>query len=139
MSDKNAMGHWDSNQTIFPKDDDIGFVYFIKNKSTNEFYIGCKLLKKKITRPPLKGKKRRRIQYIESDWKTYCGSSGAHSDDIRKNKDNYLFCILSFHKTKTSMKIHETEMIIKHIYNPCCLNECVNIRLRVNKSARKGS
>jgi len=52
-----------------------GFVYLITNKVTGQKYIGKKILKLKIRRKPLKGMKRVRIDYKESDWKTYTGSS----------------------------------------------------------------
>jgi hypothetical protein len=57
-----------------PKDT-VGFVYQINNTDTGEYYIGKKILKHKRTKPPLKGKKRKRVSYVESDWKTYTGSS----------------------------------------------------------------
>jgi len=53
----------------------VGFVYLIHNEKEDRFYIGKKLLLRKRTKPPLKGKKRKRVDYIESDWKTYLGSN----------------------------------------------------------------
>lgn len=53
----------------------IGFVYIIENARLDKFYIGKKILKHKRTKPPLKGKKRKRVTYVESDWMTYMGSS----------------------------------------------------------------
>jgi len=49
----------------------IGFVYIITNLTNNKKYIGKKLAKFKKTRPPLKGKKRKRKSLVESDWQTY--------------------------------------------------------------------
>lgn len=133
---ENDFGHWESDIKEIPINAEY-FVYKITELSTGKFYIGCKQMLKKRTRPPLKNKKRKRIDYIESDWKTYTSSSGVIKEDIDNNKENYKFEILSFHKTKSEMKIEETRLIIENIYNPLCYNECVNIRCRVNKSINK--
>lgn len=55
--------------------DYVGFVYCLEDKRNGKKYIGKKLFKSMRKLPPLKGKKRRRTKVIESDWKTYCGSS----------------------------------------------------------------
>lgn len=60
----------------------IGFVYLITNLTNNKKYIGKKLAQFKKTRPPLKGKKRKRRSTIESDWRDYWGSSDKLQIDI---------------------------------------------------------
>jgi hypothetical protein len=55
--------------------DYIGFVYCITDKSNDKKYIGKKLLISKRRLPPLKGKTRRRIKIVETDWQKYYGSS----------------------------------------------------------------
>lgn len=55
--------------------DNVGFVYCITERETGMKYIGKKLFTTVKKRPPLKGKKRKRIEIVETDWKTYCGSS----------------------------------------------------------------
>lgn len=55
--------------------DYLGFVYLLTNKENGMKYIGKKKFKRKLTRPPLKGKKNKRRSLVESDWMTYCGSS----------------------------------------------------------------
>lgn len=60
----------------------IAFVYLITNTENDKKYIGKKLTQFKKTRPPLKGKKRKRRSTIESDWRTYWGSSDALLEDI---------------------------------------------------------
>jgi hypothetical protein len=53
-----------------------GFVYVITNTAdNNKKYIGKKNFIRKITRQPLKGFKRKRKFFKESDWKEYYGSS----------------------------------------------------------------
>ena len=56
-----------------------GFVYVITNLDTQKRYIGKKNFIKKRTLKALKGKKRKRKVYSESDWKDYYGSSDAVS------------------------------------------------------------
>lgn len=58
----------------FDINDYVGFVYKI-TLSDGRFYIGRKNFFSKKTLKPLKGKKRSRIVYKESDWKTYQSSS----------------------------------------------------------------
>ena len=53
----------------------VGFTNRIVNNKTNHSYIGKKILRHKRTLKPLKGYKRKRVKYVESDWKTYMGSS----------------------------------------------------------------
>ena len=53
----------------------VGFVYEIHHKPSGKWYIGKKILKRKRTRPPLKGYKRKRVDYIDSDWLKYTGSN----------------------------------------------------------------
>jgi hypothetical protein len=60
----------------------IGFVYLITNLTDNKKYIGKKLAQFKKTRPPLKGKKRKRKSTVESDWRDYWGSSDKLQFDV---------------------------------------------------------
>lgn len=55
--------------------DYVGMVYIITNTQTGKKYVGQKRFWSKVTRPPLKGKKRKRKSVKESNWQTYCGSS----------------------------------------------------------------
>jgi hypothetical protein len=128
----NCWGHWDKHPEEIPEEA-IGFVYRIVENSTGKFYIGCKLLYSKVIKPPLKGMKRKRKSLKESDWRTYCSSSGVIHESIEENKENYTFEILSFHNSKSELKIEEARLIINNIYNPQCYNQVVNLRCRVVK------
>ena len=71
---------WHKGKETFETIDDfctdyVGFVYKITHNITGEMYIGKKILMHKRTRPPLKGYKRKRVSYVESDWKSYTGSN----------------------------------------------------------------
>ena len=66
--------------------DDIGeyygFVYRITNTTNGHDYIGRKFFHTIKKRPPLKGKKNKRHSKVETDWKTYWGSSERLQADI---------------------------------------------------------
>ena len=61
-----------------------GFVYLITNLTNEQKYIGKKLARFKVTRPPLKGRKNKRRSSKESDWRTYWGSSDHLNADVKE-------------------------------------------------------
>ena len=63
-------------------EDILGFVYCITNTINDRKYIGKKIFYNTIKRPPLKGKKRRRISKKDSDWETYFGSSESLTEEL---------------------------------------------------------
>lgn len=134
MSDDDIIdwGHWTCNQ-IIPADA-IGFVYKITDIALGKYYIGIKLLHKTIKRPPLKGKKRKRISVVDSDWRTYCSSSGHIAEKIKANEELFHFEILSFHPSKSLLKLEEAKLVIENIFDPNCYNEMINLRLRFPKN-----
>lgn len=58
------------------------FVYLITNLTNNRKYVGKKLAKFKVSKPPLKGKKNRRRSKVESDWREYWGSNDHLKADV---------------------------------------------------------
>jgi hypothetical protein len=66
-----------------------GFVYELTETSTGKKYIGKKKFKSKVTKPPLKDKKRKRITYKESDWQNYYGSSDQVKQILEENGVNH--------------------------------------------------
>jgi hypothetical protein len=91
--------------------DVIGFVYEITHIPTGKKYIGKKTLKHKKTRPPLKGYKRKRVEYVESDWKTYYGSHEGIKELLKENKQNEFHReIIELAKTKKYLSYLETKI-----------------------------
>ena len=67
-----------------------GFIYRITNLVNGHDYIGRKYFKTKRKLKPLKGKKRKRIKIVETDWKDYYGSSKRLLEDLENyGKENF--------------------------------------------------
>lgn len=115
----------------------LGFVYRITDKETGKFYIGQKKMQKNVTRPPLKGKVRKRHLIKESDWKKYTSSSNDLNKDISEHGlDRFTFEILEFCYDKWSLtywelwwQLHDNVMFRYDSYNGI-----INIRLSKFKS-----
>jgi hypothetical protein len=92
-----------------------GFVYLITNNETGRKYIGKKNFWTAVTRPPLKGKTKKRHSKKESDWRTYTGSSDSLNADIAKiGLDKFTREILHFCKTKSEMSYVEAKLQFEH-------------------------
>jgi hypothetical protein len=95
-----------TDRTQLP-DDVIGFVYRITNLLNDKHYIGKKILVNKRTRNPLKGYKRKRIDYIESNWLKYTGSN----EETKKWKIEDCYReILYICYNRTMMTYYETKI-----------------------------
>jgi hypothetical protein len=102
-------GHWEVCGEI--PENAFGFIYEITNNKNGKMYLGRKQMIKRIKRPPLKGKKRKRIDYVSSDWKTYTGSSDRLNNDIEAiGKDMFSFKILRFCNSKWELAYEETKI-----------------------------
>jgi hypothetical protein len=126
------LGHWTTTLTV--PETAYGFIYIITNLDNNRKYIGKKQMVSKRTRPPLKGKTRKRIEFVESDWKTYVSSSNELVNDLQKiGKEKFKFEILRFCDNKSQLAYFEAkeqfdrEVLIKEDY----YNSMIN--LRINK------
>jgi hypothetical protein len=76
---------WTYNGVPFESEDIneyYGFIYRITNNVNGHDYVGRKYFKTIKKRPPLKGKKNKRRETVETDWKEYWGSSPRLQADI---------------------------------------------------------
>ena len=107
-------------------EDYIGFVYKITNLTDGKFYIGKKYFwynkKKKLTKkqladlPPGPGRKpTHEIVRVESDWKTYWGSSKELLESVRVLGEDHFECmILMPCKTKKQLTYYEMHYQCKY-------------------------
>lgn len=87
-----------------------GFVYMITEKDTGKKYIGKKFFWKPKVLPVTKTRKRRVRTRVESDWRTYYGSSKEVQTLVEeKGKDNYIREILKLCKTKGECSYYEAK------------------------------
>ena len=111
---------WSYNGKEFTSEmieDNMGFVYIVTDKKTKMKYIGKKAFFSKVTKPPLKGKKRKRRSLKESDWKTYCGSSETVKELVEENGlDHFDREILYLCKSKGELNYMELrEQVIRDV------------------------
>ena len=126
------FGHWITS--LIAENDKIpyGFVYEITCKVNGKKYIGKKQCKTLLKRPPLKGKKNRRIEEIETDWRTYTSSSREVNEDIKKfGKENFEFRIIKWCESKFDLAYSEakiqfqSEVLLREDY----YNGIINLRV----------
>lgn len=107
------------NAPFDPTEEEIkpyaGFVYIIFERDTGMKYIGKKYFWRKVTRPPLKGRKNKRRSLAESDWRTYYGSN----KDIQtllesKGEKNYDRQILRLCESKGECSYYEAKFQFDH-------------------------
>ncbi len=95
---------WRYNGNIFDSEDiqdNYGFIYRITNTTNGHDYVGRKYFTTVKKRPPLKGKKNKRRETVETDWKEYWGSSPRLQADIDTlGKDKFTREIIHLCKTR---------------------------------------
>ena len=113
-----------------------GFVYQIRHKETGRYYIGRKYFWNKKTLPPLKGRKNKRHFRVESDWKTYWGSSKKFLEYVKQEgKRNFERAILKCCFTKWDCAYDELIFQLESnvLFDEKAFNEIINVRLRKRK------
>ena len=116
------------------------FVYLITNTTNNRKYIGKKLAKRKITRPPLKGKKNKRRSTKESDWRTYWGSSEHLKNDVNElGEDKFIREILYYCPSKGSAGYLEArEQFVRNVLaSDEYYNGIINVRIGQSDSLQE--
>ena len=106
-----------------------GFVYLIENLVNGRKYIGKKLFFFKGFKTVKKKKKR---ILVESDWKTYYGSSNALQKDLDElGKDNFRREILHICKSKSECSYLEMQEQVerKAILSPEYYNDQIRVRV----------
>ena len=113
-----------------------GFVYLITNLANNKKYIGKKLARFKVTKPPLKGRKNKRRSTKESDWKTYWGSSDHLNADVEEfGEENFTRDILHYCQSRGMLSYLEAkeqfdrEVLLTDEY----YNGIINVRVGSSK------
>lgn len=116
------------------------FVYLITNTTNGKKYVGKKLTQKKITRPPLKGRKNKRRSKVESDWREYWGSSDNLKEDVEAlGVENFTREILHYCPTRgvasylEAQEQFEREVLLRDDY----YNGIINVRVGGSKILRE--
>jgi hypothetical protein len=95
---------WTYNGVPFESEDildNYGFIYRITNTANGYDYVGRKYFTTIKKRPPLKGKKNKRRETVETDWKDYWGSSARLVEDLTKlGKDKFTREIIHLCKSR---------------------------------------
>jgi hypothetical protein len=104
-------GHWTTDLLLENSHQPYGFIYVITNTVNNKKYIGKKQCTSILKRKPLKGKKNKRHEVVETDWKTYTSSSLELNKDIELfGKDKFIFKIVRWCESKAELAYFETKM-----------------------------
>jgi hypothetical protein len=126
------FGHWVLSENVQFDESPFGFIYLITNLLNNRKYIGKKQCERKLKRKPLKGKKNKRIESIESDWRSYTSSSASLNEDILKyGKENFKFEIIKTCNSKWELAYEEIkeqlnkDVLLKEEY----YNGIINVRI----------
>ena len=104
---------WTYNDKLFDEtpEDYQGFVYMITDLTNNKKYIGKKFFWKPKTLPVTKTRKRRVKTRVESDWRSYYGSSTEVKLLVEKHgAESFKREILKLCKTKGECSYYEAKM-----------------------------
>jgi hypothetical protein len=126
------VGHWILSEGIIIEDNTFGFIYEVTNTVLNKKYIGKKQCTSRIKRKPLKGKTRNRIDYKESDWKSYTSSSNELNEDIQKyGKDKFIFKIIKICNSKWALAYYEIKEQLEQnvLLSDSYYNGIINVRI----------
>ena len=104
------MWLYNDNQFDDTPEEYQGFVYLITELETNKKYIGKKFFWKPKTLPKTKTRKRRVKTRVESDWRSYYGSSKEVQELVEdKGSDSFKRVILRLCRTKGECSYFEAK------------------------------
>ena len=134
------LGHWEG---VLEENIDLpyGFIYKITNLTNDKKYIGKKQCQSIRKRPPLKGKKNKRHEKIETDWKTYTSSSNELNKDLEElGKDKFKFEILRWCDSKWELSYYEARLQFKEevLLRDDYYNGIINVRIGGRKRSSTG-
>ena len=90
--------------------DFAGFVYLITDTLTGRKYVGKKRFHRSKVLPKNSKRARRSKQTVDSDWRTYYGSSKQLCEDVEKyGEERYKREIIRLCKTKGEMSYYEAK------------------------------
>lgn len=126
------LGHWITLVNTIDEVVPYGFIYKITCLSNSKSYIGKKQCKTIFKRKPLKGKRNKRHEERETDWKTYTSSSRELNEDIvTYGKNNFKFEILRFCKSKFELSYFEAKLQFEEevLFRDDYYNGIINLRI----------
>lgn len=127
------IGHWQHACILEGvSETPFGFIYKITNNIDGRMYIGKKQCLTVKKRAPLKGKKNKRHETVETDWRAYTSSSRQLNEDITEHgKDNFIFEILMFCSSKWQLAYEETKIQFEKevLLKPEYYNGIINCRI----------
>ena len=104
------MWHYNGKEYDETHEEYQGFVYMITELDTGKKYIGKKFFWKPKTLPITKSRKRRVRTRVESDWRTYFGSSKEVQTLVEsKGNSNFKREILRLCRTKGECSYYEAK------------------------------
>jgi hypothetical protein len=125
-------GHWILNEGVILTPETFGFIYEIECVPIGKKYIGKKQMVSRHKKKPLKGNKRKRIEYKESDWKTYSSSSSELVSDINCfGKDKFKFTIIKTCSCKWELAYFEAKLQFERdvLFSQNYYNGIINLRI----------
>lgn len=118
----------------------VGFIYLITNLTNGRQYIGQKVFTSKRVKKPLKGKVNKRRSTVESDWRTYWGSSQELKDDVVKlGESNFKREIILLCESKALMNYEEARLQFEYDvlrYPEKFYNAMINCRISRSQVAK---
>ncbi len=137
------MWYYEQKEFTDTPDNFAGFVYLITDLSNQRKYVGKKLFHRSKILPKNSKRARRSRQTVDSDWRTYCGSSKAVSELVEEfGLDRFKREIIRLCVTKGEMSYYETKEQIERevLFSDEYYNEFIGCKIHarhVRKSVPK--